>query len=52
MTKEQKIHEIELAKTDALDARADFARLGMGMQVQKCNAFIAKCNAQLAKLRS
>ncbi len=52
MTKAQKIQALHDAKTDALEAREDFARFGMWLQVQECNAFIASCNAKLDKLKA
>jgi hypothetical protein len=52
MNATRKSEALEAAKADAIEARNEFARLGMGMHVQACNAFIAECNEKLAKLRS
>lgn len=50
MTKAEKVAAIQEAKADAILAREDFARLGMGRHVLDATGFIADCDAQLLKL--
>lgn len=45
-----KLHKLQQRKADAIAARAEYVRMGMGPAVQQCNAIIADCSRKLAKL--
>lgn len=50
MTKEKRIAAIREARENAVEAHAEYVKLGHGMSVLAVNQFIYDCDQQLAKI--